>query len=328
MAVLFLAVPVYAQSSAAGNAKKWSPPRTADGHPDLQGTWTNATITPFQRPAELGTKEFFTADEAAAFEKQRVDQNNVDRIEGERGASDLARRAYNNVWFDRGKHVSKTLRTSLVVDPPDGRVPPLTPEAQQKITAFRAELAKHPSDGPEDRLLTERCILFGAAGPPMFPEPYNNNYKIVQSPRLVAIAVEMNHETRLIPTDGSPHLATQIRQWTGDSRGHWEGDTLVVDSTNFKFNNQSRFGVAYLDGMTDDNLHVVERFQLVDPDTIIYRATIDDPTVYTKPWTVEISMARRQDRIFEYACHEGNYGMVGILSGARAQEKKAAASKP
>jgi hypothetical protein len=289
-------------------AQNWTPPRTPDGQPDLQGVWTNATVTPFQRPKELGTKQFFTAEEAATFAKQRVEQGNVDNIEGERGASDLARRAYNNFWTDRGNSVTKTMRTSLVMDPPDGYT------------------TLHPADGPEDRYLTERCILFGAAGPPMLPEPYNNNYEIVQSPGFVAIAVEMNHDTRIIPLDGSPHLPLQIHQWTGDSRGHWEGDTLVVDSTNFRFNNQSRFGVGYLDGLTDQNLHVVERFRRTDPDTIIYQATIDDPTVYSKPWTVEISMTKRAGRIFEYACHEGNYGMMDMLSGARAEEKKAAGS--
>jgi hypothetical protein len=307
--------------------KPWSVPRTPDGQPDLQGTWTNATVTPFQRPTQLDTKQFFTAEEAAAFEKQRVQHGNADLIEGERGASDLARRAYNNFWVDRGTRVTKTMRTSLVMDPPDGRVPPFTPEARKKFDAFHAQLALHPADSPEDRFLSERCILFGAAGPPMLPEPYNNNYEIVQSRGVVAIAVEMNHDTRIIPLDGSPHLAPEIRQWTGDSRGHWEGDTLVVDTTNFKFNNQSRFGVGYLDGMTDENLHVVERFRRADASTIIYQATIDDPTVYTKPWTVEISMAKRTDRIFEYACHEGNYAMTDMLSGARAEEKKAARSE-
>jgi hypothetical protein len=310
----------------SAHGQTWTPLRTPDGQPDLQGIWTNATVTPFQRPAQLGDKQFFTAEEAAAFEKQRVEQGNVDRIEGERGASDLARRAYNNFWTDRGTRVSKTMHTSLVVDPPDGKVPPFTPAAQKRFDAVHAELAKHPADSPEDRFLSERCILFGAAGPPMLPEPYNNNYEIVQSRGMVAIAVEMNHETRIIPLDGSPHLPPEIRQWTGDSRGHWEGDTLVVDTTNFRFNDQSRFGVGYLDGMTDENLHVVERLRRTAPNTIIYQATVNDPTVYTKPWTVEISMAKRTDRIFEYACHEGNYGMVGILSGARAQEKKAAGS--
>jgi hypothetical protein len=297
--------------------------RTPDGHPDLTGTWTNATLTPFQRPAELGTKEFFTEDEAAAFEKQRIQQNDVDRLEGT-GDADLARRAYNNAWFDRGTHVVKSRRTSLVVDPPDGRIPAMTPEAQKRADNFRRQQALHPSDGPEDRLLTERCILFGAAGPPMLPEPYNNNYQIVESPGYVAILVEMNHDVRIIPLDGRPHLAAGMHQWKGNSRGHWEGNTLVVDTDNFKFNDQSRFGVGYLAGMTDQNLHVVERFTRTDANTITYRATVDDPTVYTKPWTVEISMTRRADPIYEYACNEGNYGMFGILSGARAEENNAA----
>jgi hypothetical protein len=323
VALTFVALaPVSGQSVS----KKWTPPRTPDGQPDLQGTWTNATVTPFQRPKELGSKQFFTPEEAAVFAKQRVEQGNVDRIEGQRGASDLARRAYNNFWTDRGTHVSKTMRTSMVMDPPDGQIPAYTPEAQKKYDAFHAYLAQHPSDGPEDRLLTERCILFGASGPPMLPEPYNNNYQIVQGPGYVAIAAEMNHETRVIPVDGSPHLPPQIREWTGDSRGHWEGDTLVVDSTNFKFNGQSRFGVNYLTGMSDENLHVTERFRRVDPETIIYQATVNDPTVYTKPWTVELSMSRRSDKVFEYACHEGNYAMRDILAGARAEEKKAAGS--
>jgi hypothetical protein len=306
---------------AAGQTS-WKPPRTPDGQLDLQGTWTNATVTPLQRPVELGNKQFFTEDEAAAFEKQRVEQNDVDRVEGARGEADLARRAYNNVWFDRGNRVVKSRRTSLIIDPPDGRVPPFTPEAQKRADGLRAHLAQHPADGPEDRYLTERCILFGATGPPMLPEPYNNNYEIVQGPGYVAILSEMNHDVRLIPLDGSPHLAAGMAQWKGNSRGRWDGDTLVVDTSTFRFNDQSRFGVGYLNGLTDQNLKVAERFRRVDPDTILYQATVDDPTVYTKPWTVEISMSKRNERIFEYACHEGNYGMFGILSGARAEEAK------
>lgn len=322
-ALTFAALNLFSQSAA-----KWTPPRTQDGQPDLQGVWTNATVTPFQRPAELGNKQFFTPEEAATFAKQRVQQGNADLIEGPRGASDLGRRAYNNFWMDRGTHVSKTMRTSIVIDPPDGRIPPFTPEAKVKYDAFHARIAAHPSDGPEDRLLTERCILFGASGPPMLPEPYNNNYEIVQTPGFVTIAAEMNHETRVIPLDGRPHLPSTMRQWTGDSRGHWEGSTLVVDTTNFKGSLQSRFGVSYLDGMSDENLHVVERFRRVDAETILYQATVDDPTVYSKPWTVELSMSRRASRIFEYACHEGNYALMDILAGARAAEKKAAAGKP
>ncbi len=302
----------------------WKPARTPDGQPDLQGIWTNATLTPLQRPPELGAKQFFTEDEAVAFAQQRIEQNDVDRVEGARGEADLARRAYNNVWFDRGNRVVKSRRTSLIVDPLDGRVPPFTPGAQKRADALRAYLAQHPADGPEDRYLTERCILFGATGPPMLPEPYNNNYEIVQGPGYVAILSEMNHDVRMIPLDARPHLPVGMAQWKGNSRGRWEGDTLVVDTSSFRFNDQSRFGVGYLSGLTDQNLHVVERFRRTDADTILYQAMVDDPTVYTKPWTVEISMSKRIDPIFEYACHEGNYGMAGILSGARAEEKKAA----
>ena len=315
--VALIAITVCAASAQGPN---WKPPRMPDGQPDLQGTWTNATLTPFQRPAELGSKEFFTEQEAAAFEKQRIEQGDVDRIEGARGESDLARRAYNSAWFDRGTHVVKSRRTSLIVDPPDGRVPPLTPEAKARHDEFRAALALHPADDPEDRLLTERCILFGAAGPPMLPEPYNNNYQIVQSPGYVTILAEMNHDARIIPLDGKPHLGPGMPQWKGNSRGRWEGDTLLVETSDFKFNGQSRFGVAYLDGMSDGNLRVVERFTRTAPDTILYRATVEDPTVYRKPWTVEISMTKRDDSIFEYACNEGNYGLAGILSGTRAEE--------
>ena len=306
--------------SAAG--QNWKVPRTPDGQPDLQGTWTNATLTPFQRPAELGDKQFFAEQEAAAYEKQRIQQTNTDLIEGERGADDLARRAYNNVWMERGTNIVKSRRTSLVVDPPDGRVPPYTPEAQKRYDNFRAQQAQHPSDGPEDRLLTERCLLFGAEGPPMLPEPYNSNYRIIQGPGYAAILVEMNHTVRVIPLDNRPHLPSNVLQWTGDSRGRWEGDTLVVETTGFKFNDQSRFGVGYLTGMSDQNLRVVERFTRTDKDTIVYRATVTDPTVYTRPWTVELSMTPREGPILEYACNEGNYGLSGILGGARADEKK------
>ena len=315
---------VVAQTPAPA-AKRGTVPRAADGHPDLQGIWTNATITPLERPAALAGKEFLTPEEAAAFEKQVARASEAaDRPESRRQGDPGS---YNQAWMDRGTHVVKTRRTSLVVDPPDGRVPPLTAEAQKIYDRNHTSFDGLPADNPEDRLLTERCILFGGAGPPMLPEPYNNNYEIVQTPDSVLILAELNHETRIVPVDGRPHLPQNIHQWTGDSRGHWEGDTLVVESSNFKFNQRSRFGVAYMNGMSDQNLRVTERFTRTDPDTIMYRATVSDPTVYTKPWTVELSMAKRTDSLFEYACHEGNYGMLGILGGARAAEKAAAAKK-
>jgi hypothetical protein len=287
-----------------------------DGHPDLQGIWTNKTLTPLERPRELGNKQFFTKEEAADYEKQAAREANRDRRDGPAEA-DVAR-AYNELWFDRGTHVVPTLRTSLVVDPPDGRVPPLTPEAQ-KQEAARAEILRRPPAGPEDRLLRERCILGDNAGPPMLPTVYNNNFQIVQTSDHIAILSEMIHDVRVIPLDGRPHLPPAIRQWFGDSRGHWEGDTLVVDTTNFT--DQTHFRGS------DRNMHLVERFKRVSPGMILYQFTVEDPTAFTKPWSAEVPMIAVNEPIYEYACHEGNEGLEGILRGARAEEK-ARVSKP
>ena len=289
--------------------------RTPWGDPDLEGIWTNATLTPLQRPSELASKEFLTPEEAAQFQRSRIEQTNADRPlpPGQVGA-------YNDVFFERGTSIVRSRRTSLVVDPPDGRIPALTPDAQKKVEARQKREAVSPADGPEDRWLTERCILFGATVP-MLPEPYNNNYRIIQSPGFVTILVEMNHDARIIPLDGRAHLASGIQQWTGDSRGRWEGTTLVVETTNLKFNHQSRFGVGYLNGLSDERLRVVERFTIADANTLTYRATVEDPSVFLRPWTVEVSMARTAGPLFEVGCHEGNYGMFNILSGHRAEER-------
>jgi hypothetical protein len=305
-------------------AKTFTPARLADGQIDLQGTWTNQTLTPLQRPAALAGKEFFTPAEAAEFAHSSAEAGNSERLPdtGARGAADLARRAYNDAWMDRGTGVVKTLRTSLVVDPPDGHIPPFTPEAKKVFDATFKGFNDLGTDGPEDRLLTERCILFGGAGPPMLVEPYNSNYQIVQTPGYIAILSEMVHDVRVVPLDNRPRPPATVRQWQGVPRGHWEGDTLVVESTNFRTSKVSRFGVGYLNGMSDENLRVIERFKRMDADTILYRAAVEDPTVYTKPWTVELTLGKRNEPIYEYACHEGNYGMQGILAGARAQEKK------
>ncbi len=290
-------------------------PRTAWGDPDLQGFWSNATLTPLQRPPELAGKAFFTPEEASAFDKQRVAQTNADRPlrAGEVGA-------YNDAFFERGTHGVKTRRTSLIVDPPDGRFPALTPAAADLVAARERRAVESPADGPEDRWLTERCILFGATVP-MLPEPYNNNYRIVQAPGYVIVLVEMNHDARIIPLDGRPPLASRLRQWTGEPRGRWDGDTLVVESANFKFNAQSRFGVGYLNGLSDANLRIVERFTRTDAATLLYRATVEDPSVFTSPWTIEIPMEKAAGPIFEVGCHEGNRGMANILSGHRAEER-------
>jgi hypothetical protein len=292
--------------------------RTANGHPDFSGTWNNASLTALQRPSELGAKQFFTEQEAAQFEKAKLQDVNRDRRDGSNQA-DLDR-AYNEAFFDRGTKVSRTMRTSLIVEPADGKVPPLLPEARKKWAQIQAEFTAHPADGPEDRPLPDRCLMFSQAGPPMLPGNYNDNYLIVQNNDTIVIKAEMGDITRIIPLSGRAHLPSYMRSWSGDSVGHWEGETLVVDTTNFRTSLRSRFGVIY-DGMTDENLHVTERFTRDGTGMIRYRATVDDPTVYTAPWTVEIAMNKAEARLFEYACHEGNYGMTGVLGGYRAQEK-------
>jgi hypothetical protein len=302
---------------AAGQTKAWTAPRTPDGQPDLQGYWSNATLTPLERPTELAGKPFLTEQEAAAYEKQLLQTGNRDRREA--NAETDVGRAYNEFWFERGNKVVGTRRTSLIVDPPDGRIPPLMPEAQQRADATRAYARQHPADGPEDRGLPERCLLWPTAGPPMLPGGYNNNYQIIQSPGYVVILVEMIHDVRIIPLDGRPHLGSSVRQWMGDSRGHWEGNTLVVDTTDF--NGKARFRGA------DEKMHLTERFTRADPDTLLYEFSVDDPTAFTKPWSAQVPMRKSEGPIFEYACHEGNYGMEGILGGARAEEKKAGAGK-
>jgi hypothetical protein len=309
---------VIAVGIGAGTAAAQQAPRTAWGHPDLQGTWTNATLTPLQRPAELGDKEFYTPQELAEFAEQRRAATNADRP---LRAGDVG--SYNDAFFERGSAGVKTGRTSLVIEPRSGRIPALTAAAQAIVEQRTAYMAAHPADRPSDRWLTERCIMFGATAP-MLPEPYNNNYRIFQTPDHVVILVEMNHDARVIALDGSPHISPVIEQWVGDSRGRFEGDTLVVETRNFKFNEQSRFGVGYLNGVSDENLRVVERFTRTATDTIMYQATVEDPTVFTSPWTVEIPLQPSDGQIFEVACHEGNRGLANILSGQRAEERAAA----
>src|SRR5207248_4801482 len=287
-------------------AKAWTAPRTPDGQPDLQGIWSNASVTPFERPKELAGKEFFTQEEAAAFAKRAVDQSNRDR-RGATPEADVAG-AYNEVFFERGTKVASNLRTSIVIDPADGRVPPLTPEARAAAAEWAAVQRRRP-EVPEDFTLPVRCIMWPTSGPPMVSGPYNNNYQIFQTRDYVAINIEMIHDVRIIPLNGRPHIPSAIRLWMGDSVGHWEGDTLVVDTTNFT--GKTRFRGS------DRNLHVVERFTRTAADTLQYRFTIDDPTAFTKPWTGEIAMSSAPGPIYEYACHEGNYSLAGMLAGAR-----------
>ena len=318
--LLVVALLLQASIAAQGPARaatRWTPPRTADGAPDLQGVWNTSTLTPLERPAEFAGKPFLTEAEVAAYEQRMAVENNRDRRDSSPQAD--VGGAYNDFWFERGSRVVPSRRTSLITDPADGRVPPLTPEAQRKA-AERAEYRRlHAADGPEDLGLPVRCLLWPTAGPPMLPGGYNNNYQIVQGPGYVMIIVEMIHDARIIPTDGRPHLPKHVRQWMGDSRGRWEGTTLVVETTNFTDKTAFRG--------SSENLRVIERFTRSGPDQILYQFTVEDPASFTRPWSAELPMRRIDEPLYEYACHEGNYGMEGILSGARTDEAKATASR-
>ena len=295
-------------ATSAGVAAQTTPEfQTPWGDPDLQGTWNNITGTPLERPAELAGKEFFTQEEAVQFAEQTLRRVDRDRRDGEI-ETDVGR-AYNEFWSDRAtKYLTQlNTRTSLIVDPQDGQLPALTSLGQARVDARRD--ARELNDTWVDRNLWERCLTRGV---PRLPGSYNNNFMIVQSPGYVAILVEMIHETRLIPLDGRPGISSGIRQWMGDSRGRWEGDTLVVETTHFR--NQQEFRG------TSADLHLIERFTRIDAHTIDYQFTIDDATTYVSPWTVALPMKSVDEDVFEYACHEGNVGMHGILAGARALE--------
>jgi hypothetical protein len=305
--------------SAAGQSGKWTPPRTPDGKPDIQGTFTFATITPLQRPAEFAGKAVLTPEEAAKFEKSENDRLNRDLYTPEKGApsagyppqSQGGVLSYNDFWYERGDQLTADKRTSLIVDPPDGRIP--YSAAARARTAERAARGE-AFDNPEDLSLVDQCILGFNAGPPMISGTYNNNLQIVQSPGYVVIFNEMVHNARIIPTDGRPHGTAAM--WTGDSRGHWEGETLVVETINFKRETS-------LPGSTAQT-KVVERFTRIDAKTIDYRFTVTDPTSYTRPWTASMPLRAIDELLYEYACHEGNFGMLDVLRGARFREKEAA----
>jgi hypothetical protein len=309
-----------AAPNAAGAAESWTVPRTADGQPDLQGIWDFRTITPLQRPTALGDKAFFTEEEAAAFEKEENRRQNRDLIDPKVGGLNYPAGGvvpYNEVWYDRGNKVVKTRRTSLIVDPPNGRIP-YTPEGQKQADrrALDSQNTEHGhpiANSYEDRPLQERCLLGSNAGPPMLPGAYNNNVQLFQNRDYVVLLVEMIHDARTIPLDGRPF--TSIRQWKGESRGHFEGDTLVVETRNFKRNTTFAGSSA--------NMHLIERFTRTDPDTLVYEFTVEDPATWTRPWTAAIPMTRTAGPIYEFACHEGNYALPGILAGARADERAA-----
>ncbi len=283
---------------------------TPDGQPDIEGYWSNATITPFERPAALAGKAFVTEEEAAKLEERARHRGEGPPREGDVGLE---------LWTDPGTTVVKTHQSSLVVDPPDGRLP-LTAAAEAQRDYNHA----HETDSYEYMSVWDRCITRGVPGV-MFPAGHNNAFQIIQTPGQVVIVSEMIHDVRVIPIDGSPHPPANVRLWDGDSRGRWEGNTLVVDTANF--NNKGSIATSSVQGRIKgvpqtEALHLVERFTRTDADTLSYAATIDDPTMFTRPWTVAIPLARDETyRMFEYACHEGNTAVEMILGGARAHDK-------
>ena len=317
-------LPLSAQAASSASApattSRWSPARTPDGQFDLEGVWDFSTITPLERPTGLADKQTFTDEEAATFEQEENRRQNRDLIDPRKGGAQYLPGSvipYNEFWYERGSKIVGSRRTSLIVDPPDGRIPPLTPEAQTRLdgqaaAAREEQLGIVRADSAAARPLADRCILGFNAGPPMTPGAYNNYVQISQAPGVVTLGVEMVHDVRVIPLDGRPHLPSRIRQYRGDSRGRWEGRTLVIDTTNFLRETSFRG--------SSSNLHLIERLTRVDADTLLYEFTVNDPATWTTPWTVAIPMRRVDVPIYEYACHEGNYALRNILAGARAQE--------
>jgi hypothetical protein len=319
--------------------------RTAWDAPDLRGIWDFRTITPLERPDELAEQAFLTTEEAAAMEQEVVDRNArllarapertqvADQVDTR---EDGTPGFYNNFWLDQGTTTVGTRRTSLIIDPPNGRIPALTPNAQQRATASQAYRQEHPADSWLDRSTSDRCLLGFNAGPPLNPVGYNQNLQIFQTPDHVVLLTEMVHTARVVPLDGRPPLDGAIRQWSGDARGYWEGDTLVVETSNF--NSERRWRSASAGAQTDPegldsvvgvyastkNLTLVERFTRVDAGTLEYEYTVTDPETWTRPWTASIPLQRTDVPMYEYACHEGNLSMYGILAGRRADERAAA----
>ena len=328
-----------AVSLAAGPVVGQTVPRTGDGRPDLQGVWDFRTQTPLQRPTNLGDKAVLTEEEAAEAEARltahRARQLEPSEVRTEplpAGGGGLAVGGYNDFWLDYGTNVIGDRRTSLIIDPPDGRLPALTAEGESLRQngslwedlpidrPLRVRSAGTGADRPEDRGLAERCLVGFNSGPPMMPSGYNNNMQLFQTPDNIVIVNEMVHDIRVIPFDGRPHLPETMRQWAGSSRGHWDGDTLVVETINFTDKTASFDPSAMQAIGTGLTVALTERFQRIDEDTLLYEYTVDDPTIFTRSFTVAVLMRRSDEPIFEYACHEGNYGLLNILRGARAEE--------
>jgi hypothetical protein len=303
-----------AAKSAAG-AKAYTPPKTPDGQPDLQGFWTNSTYVPLERPQGV-TKEYYTPEEAEAAIKAAAVR---EAEQTEPGTTADVHYDFSQFGLDRSQSkFAASLRTSLIIDPPDGKIPPLNAQGQKRAAERAA--ARKAAGGPYDSVLNmpngSRCIIMGGAGPPLMNAGYNANYQIVQSPGYVMILTEMIHDARIIPLDNRPQASQAVRQWIGLSRGHWEGNTLVVETTNYNGKNPFR-GAS-------ENLKVTERFTRTAEDVIDYKFTVEDPTTWDKPWTAEAPLAKTDGPIFEFACHETNYGIANILAGARAEEKQKA----
>ncbi len=285
--------------------------------PNLEGIWNSGTATPLERPLELRDKPFFAPAEAAQWERQFVERNE----DPAPGAVTRGTGTYNAFYREFGTRTVKTLRTSIITDPPDGRIPALTPAAAE-VKRRRLE-RQRAFENPEDLGLQDRCAAFLTAGPPMLPYSYNSNYQIVQTDEAVVVHAEMIHDARIIPLNDRPHLPSHMRLSMGDSVGHWDGNTLVVDTTNFN-DDGGFYGDAGGNFGWDRNLHLVERLSLFDADTLLYRFEIDNPTAFTQPWKGELTMARSTGNIYEFACHEANYSLANMLSGFRASERKPA----
>ena len=312
-----------ATALSAQNKTAWKMPRTADGHPDLQGIWANSTRTPLERAPAFAGKPTLTDAEAKIWEKndaeswKELDGTSDGPLHAGKGSAGTG--AYNVLFYDMGSELARVdgvKRTSMVIDPPDGKMPALTAQARERsrLAATRAS----SFDNVKDRGLSERCIFVGMAGPPMLPTLYNNNYQIVQTPDAVMILVEEIHDARIIRMNAK-HAPPNVRQWLGDSIGRWEGDTMVVETTNFTDQTRVR-------GSSKD-MKVTERFTRADATNIVYKATMEDSSTWDKPWTVELPFVASPGPIYEYACHEGNYAIEDILGGARKMEAKETSSK-
>ena len=314
---------IHAASAEAKQSGAGEVPRRADGRPDLGGVWDFRSSTPLERPAEVGDETGQEVGDETGQAEEAADETPLER--------GLRIGAYNQFWSDAGTPVPEDARASLIVDPPDGRIPSLRPGALRQVGSYMEEDLESTRpiryrgggispDGPEDRGLAERCLLGFNTGPPVIPGGYNENIQIFQTADYVVVFHEMVHDARIVPLDGRPHLPNSVRQWMGDPRGYWDGDTLVIESTNFSDKTMS-FNDSLTSGFgTGKTLHLTERFRRINGETLEYEFTVNDPVTFTQPFTGIIPMTKNQGQVYEFACHEGNYGLIDILAGARAEE--------